>query len=199
MTRVIELCRDANINKKSIEYKIDQLMVKKACDEHSENSILLTIKSSCQLDKAILICFGKHYRATCENLITFQMLWERFKDLMRAFHIHQTGLHSIPVNESSLESLSNGSIPLNYSNGSHSNPLKQVDCHDINRMITLLTPPIEIFIQALDRLCDNGLIIRHVSNKAIFANIHRFMSFSLRSSPEDVMSSFRDDSMAVFI
>jgi hypothetical protein len=83
----IKVLSDTSPSSSSSENHNDNLVtpefVKKAAEEYNQDPLKILVRSLCQLDKAILVGACKHIKASGENLLYLDLLWERLQDFLQ--------------------------------------------------------------------------------------------------------------------
>lgn len=158
--RFLEISRDYDMGK----WNDSQLKIKKTVDSTDLFSLQWSIvnkiveehqtfppramlrESCCILDKAILVAFCKHFKATGGDFyMTLEMIWDRFLDLLDWFLQQQERMEGIgdAKRDHSKNLISNNSC---------------IPSIDLASQLTL--PPVEIFDLAVERLVDSDLLAK---------------------------------------
>lgn len=132
--RVIEMIRDKTIKKKVTGGGVPFIHeINAACAEYSENPIISTVKSSCDLDKAILCVFFLY--------ISNSSGVDEMSKSLNGYELY----------------LRLGRLITDIETRQKSAVVREKMTHSSRELIQLLFPPWNIFRTAIDRLMSNGL------------------------------------------
>jgi hypothetical protein len=164
-------------------------IVKEAADSYKETPFIATTARACQLDKAILAAMGKHRQtmgfgegALNDAALTCDGIWDRLRDITQKIDAERYLLQGTNADSSSSsESKQTGGA----GHGSYA--------------LTLRLPPYPVFMQAIERLCNQGILIKAPTWKIVSGG-PRSVLYSLHSSfaYSDMIAAFNGDPMLKF-
>lgn len=132
------------------------LLVKEAANSYVGTPFIATTARACQLDKAILAVMGRHRQSVSggegainEAAMTCDAIWERLCDITQKIDAERylNGTSTAQV------SVTGAGAAGSTSSGVVASQLRQ--------------PPFSIFTQALDRLCNQGIVVRASTWKVV--------------------------------
>lgn len=154
---------------------------------YKETPFIAVTARTCQLDKAILIVMGKYRHTACggegsltEASMTCDMIWDRFGDIMRKIDAERYLLAGQESTNSATSGAADGNADASPS------------------VLTLYTPPFTIFVQALERLCQQGIVIKAPTWKILLGP--RSVLYSLHSNfaYSDLIAALNGDPLLKF-
>ena len=175
-------------------------MVKDAVEQYKATPFVATVSRACQLDKAILIVMGKYRHITgggegddgggLDTSMTFDDIWERVGDLVHKIDAERYLTAGAGAGPTIAVAAAVVAPRTAGSAGVITNTSKTV--------LYLYMPPMSVFQQALQRLCDQGLVEHSASwrllagPRSIVYNLNRSFSYS------DLLAALSQDPMMKF-
>lgn len=146
-------------------------IVRLAVEEYSCDPFRSYLLHACQLEKVLVACICRHVKATGQNEISMDMLWDRLQDVIKAV----SDQHLIASQSYQRRSNCSGDV-------SSSAVGTEIE------VIRLLLPPYEIFESIVRNLVDVGIFKQNQSRLAWI--VPRLMTVSLRPEMTIVTSAF---------
>jgi hypothetical protein len=170
-------------------------IVKEAADSYKETPFIATTARACQLDKAILAAMGKHRQtmgfgegALNDAALTCDGIWDRLRDITQKIDAERYLLQGTSACSNNSASGSSSSEPKQAGGGQGS-----------GGALTLRLPPYPVFMQATERLCNQGILIK-APKWSIISGGPRAVLYSLHASfaYSDMIAAFNGDPMMKF-
>jgi hypothetical protein len=158
----------------AISLKEFMVLAKEAANSYTQTPFIAATARACQLDKAILAVLGRHRQSVSggegtinEAAMTCDAVWERLCDITQKIDAERYLARTSAASSSS----TNGGAA-----GQPSPPANSVS--------QLRQPPFPIFVQALDRLCSQGILVQAntwkvvLGPRSVLYSLHPNFTFS---------------------